>query len=437
MKKMAFLVAALALSFGSTAFAEEKTQGTDVCCRTGDDGCTEPYTGSCEGDGRSGHFCSTAKDAQGNKLDYRVVWTVTCSADETCNNADGNISCAKNGAPTGSCTSSDTPSCATDKSEGYYCNTQTSQWGKRTCNPGTECIIRGTSVICEEPGGPTVDQCDKDTAQATCSSTGKTGWYCSNNGHWTSKTCDNADCTATGNSVKCGGGTTDPEMPTGTCDPETVQGQCNAAHTVGYYCKNDGTWTRKTCESCSVNTARPNSVSCGGGGGEQGNDCSAGEVACTSASEGWYCNNGNKKPYTCETGTCGIKNYNNKNSVTCCSQGSDGNWYDVKYSDTACTSVYDSGSNPPAGGCDKANYCSDDKLIAYNCDGSTLKPTPCLDGKTCELKNGTATCVGSINNTGNKDKKDEDGGCSATGAGLALGWLGLALIPAIRRRSRK
>ena len=436
MKKMAFLVAALALSFGSTAFAEEKTQGTDVCCRAEDDGCTDAYEADCSST-TEGHFCSTAKDANGNKLDYRVVWTITCGADETCNNTNGNITCAKAGAPTGTCAATETPYCADDLSEGYYCNSQTLVWGKRSCTGDNKCIVRGTSVICEEPGGPTEATCDKDSAQATCSTSGKTGWYCSNSGKWTSKTCSEANCTASGNSVTCGdngGGNTDSEMPTGTCDPATVQGQCNAAHTVGYYCKNDGTWTRKTCENCTVNTAKPNSVDCGGS--EQGDECDQGAMECTSATAGWYCNNGNKKNYTCENSTCGFKTYNNNKRLTCCVQSGSG-WVDATYSTDTCDSVYDGngGGGGDTSGCGQANYCSSDNLIAYNCEGSTMKPTACLDGKTCQVSNGTATCVGSINNTGKKDK--DDGGCSATGAGFALGWLGLALIPAIRRRSRK
>lgn len=446
MRKMTFLVAALALAISGSAYAGEKVDTAEDCCRTGDDGCNAAYEASCDDTANIGYFCSTDKndkDGDGNTKD-RVVWQFVCdtAAGEVCTNTNGNINCPAPGDVIGTaCTSTDAPYCKEDKSAGYYCNTSSGVWGGRTCGTGQECIIRGTSVVCEEPGGPTEATCDKATATATCSASGKTGWYCSNNGKWTSKTCDNADCNATGNSVKCGegGGTVDPEKPTGTCDPATVEGKCNSTNTIGYYCKSDGTWTSKTCESCQVNTAKANSVTCGGGGGgEQGTECSAGEVKCESATAGWYCSNGNKKAYTCNDGTCGTKTYNNKKQVTCCTQNASGEWYDVKYSTDACESVYGQGTDPvdpPPSGCSQDNYCSADGKLAYNCNGTSLVPTACMEGKSCKLNNGKAECVGSIN-PGSKDDDDDDSGCAAAGAGLMLGWLGLALVPALRRRKK-
>jgi|GEM_PF-2051347 hypothetical protein len=432
MKKMTFLIAALALSLGSTAYAFEKVDTTESCCRAGDDGCTTAYTASCNAGNTVGYFCSTDKndkDGDGDKTD-RVVWEMHCAQNETCQNQNGNISCV-----TSACAG--LPSCSQDGSSGTFCD-GSGNVKTKTCETGTVCNISDTGYldcIVDDPNIPT-GQCNAETDQVGCNQAGTIGYYCNSNTHeWGTKVCTNGKkCTINGSSVSC----QDADAPSGPCDPATVMGKCSSDGKTGWYCKSDGSgWQSKTCSdaNCTVGT-KVNSVSCGGGGGgEQGDECDQGAMECTSATAGWYCNNGNKKDYTCENSTCGTKTYNGKKKLTCCVQ-KDSSWVDAKYDSDVCDNVYDSGSNPPSGGCGQANYCSSDNLIAYNCDGSTMKPTPCLDGKTCEVKNGTATCVGSINNTGNKDK-DDDGGCSATGAGLALGWLGLALIPAIRRRSRK
>lgn len=392
MKKKTFLIAALALSMSSVAFAGEKVQTDEKCCRADDEGCTTAYVSSCDEQKNVGHFCSTAKDDSGNKLDYRVVWDFTCTSEEKCTNTDGNISCTKTvddaELPTGKCDASTDKVGCTTSGNGYYCNSKTSEWGYKVCNQGETCSVSGTSVQCLPDGAPTGEcKADDENLKGVC--TGDTGWYC---------------------------------------------GKKN-------------TWVSKKCTGCKVNDKEANSVTCDGDSGSSsggdsgpssgGNECTDGDVGCNSKTEGWYCSKGVKKSKTCSTDqVCGTKIYKEKKSVTCCVENG-GSWVDAKYSKDVCEYVYADDGSGSSGTCSEANHCSPDNKLAYNCVSGKMQPTACMNGQTCQMDGDKAKCVGSINPGSNGgDKDDDDSGCSATGAGLMLGWLGLALVPALRRRKK-
>lgn len=300
---------------------------------------------------------------------------------------------------------------------GYYCRTA----GYVTmleCAENETCTNNAGFISCVEDGVPT-GACTAGTDKAGCSDSGNSGYYCYND-EWRTKSCsEGTTCSIREEQyVDC----IDPSAPTGECDPATVKGQCSADGKTGYYCKTDGSgWNSKTCADadCVVNDS-VNSVSCGSG--------ETGE--CTSADS--YCDETNKLlGHRCKDGA--FTDWNCQEGQKC----QEGYKADGTASPGWLLCVDDTGTDPVEPG-ECTARCSSDGAIAYNCANGTETPTVCQSGTSCKMNGTTAECAATIDNGGsNNDKdKDDDSGCSATGAGFLLGWMGLALLPGLRRRQR-
>ena len=448
MKKMSLMLAAGMLCLSGSALAGEKVATTEDCCRADDDGCTSAYVASCDASANIGYFCSTDKnDVDGdNSNKDKVVWQYVCdtAAGEVCTNTNGSIDCL---------TEECKPSCSADGRTGTYCSN--GEVRTKNCEAGTVCNVSDTGWVdcrADDDEVPT-GSCSADAADAAGCNTEKTiGWYCNNSGTYTAKVCSTGlECKVNeskSNSVEC----IDPNAPSGECDPSTVEGKCSSDGRTGYYCKNDGSgWNSKTCENndCVVNTDRVNSVSCGEGSGSgsdsgnTGSECTSDEMGCTSASEGWYCSNGYKQTKTCTADQiCGLKTYNGNERVACCVNDGQGTYVDAQYNSDVCHTLFDgSGSTTPGGDSGSTTCtesCSSEGSVAYNCVDGQKKEELCSPG-TCQMNGTDAVCVagstGDSSGSGSSDK-EEDSGCSATGAGFLLGWMGLAILPALRRRQK-
>lgn len=427
MKKMSLFVAAAVLCLSNAAFAETKIDTAEHCCREGDANCpeTEAYTPSCLDDKTGGSFCSTDKndkDGDGSKED-RVVWQITCAEDETCYNDNGNISCK-------TATCADYPKC--EGNVGSWCNSK-GEIQSKTCVDGTKCNVSDTGYvdcIVDDPSVPT-GECtiDETNNPAGCNAAKTIGWYCkvssgATTGEYATKTCTGSYIcqvsTTTNNSVSC----VNPDAPTGECDPKTVNGQCSADGKTGYYCKADGSgWNSKTCSNadCVVNES-VNSVSCGSGGSGETGECTSADGYCDATDKllGHRCVNGKYVDWNCQEGQKCQEGYKEDGTA---SPG----WL-------LC--VDDDGTDPDNPGVCTAR-CSSDGAIAYNCANGAETTTVCLSGTSCKMNGTTAECAAKLDNgSGSGDKDDDDSGCSATGAGFLFGWMGLALLPGLRRRQK-
>ncbi|MDR0965189.1 MAG: hypothetical protein LBM75_01550 [Myxococcales bacterium] len=375
MNKLNVIVAALALCMSGAAFAGVKEETTESCSK-------ETYTPSCNNN--VGKFCSTSK-VEGAAEGATTVWTLTCGANETCTNTDGSIDCRVG------------EGCVSAES---YCDENDPKLGHR-CKDGAfidwNCSRAGEvcQVGIKEDGTPSP------------------GWL---------------SCIAGDDGGGSTGGCTNADSYCDENDPK-----------LGHRCK-DGVFIDWNCskagEICQVGikedgTPSPGWLSCiagDDGGGSTG--------GCTNADS--YCDATDPKlGHRCKDGA--FIDWNCSKAGEICQAGfkEDGTpaagWLlCVAGDDTA----------PPTPGpstCTEANYCSADGKISYNCANGSLVPTPCIGDKSCKMDGSTATCVASIGdgNGGNKDEgKKDDTGCSATGAGFLAGWLGLALLPALRRRQR-
>ena len=136
--------------------------------------------------------------------------------------------------------------CNSDKSAGFYCNTQTGKIGMKECAENS-CTIDGNSVTC----GKQVDNREECNASSTaackgaCSADKKTGYYWSK--ELKTQDCPNADCSVSASGyVSCG------EIE--TCDPATYQTTCNEDKKGGLRCNDKGEVRTFTCNtgSCVV-----------------------------------------------------------------------------------------------------------------------------------------------------------------------------------------
>lgn len=382
MKKISLMLAAGVLCLSGSAFAGEKVPTSESCCRSGDANCETPYVAGCDADANVGKYCTTDDtdaDSDGSSND-RIVEEIRCTNNETCFDNAGYISCVPNDLQKGECvTGTDVAVCSELEEAGAYC--YNNEWRYTACNAGATCSIRENQYVdCTNPNA-----CVKADS------------YCNTDGSNGGMRCD----TKTG------------EMVEWTCD------------------------TGKTCSR-----ADDGYLTCVSGSGDTGSECSSDEMGCISASEGWYCSNGNKMTKSCTADqVCGLKTYSGKERVACCVADGQGGYIDSQYTSDVCHTVYDgAGSGNTPGGDTCTERCASDGSIAYTCVNGSQEREPCsASGATCQMNGDKAVCVaggGATGDGGGKNKKDDDSGCSATGAGFLLGWMGLAMLPALRRRQK-
>ena len=408
MKKISLMLAAGVLCLSGSAFAGEKVESTTPCCRADDADCTDVYQARCEGS--VGYFCSSTS-AEGDGT-AKVEWTINCTESETCTNTGGRIECVAEG----QCSSADN-----------FCYTDGRNGGQR-CKDGE--MVEWT--------------CD---AGETCSMD-ESGW------------------------LSCVLDLSDDEIPTGACSADAADAAgCNTEKTIGWYCNNDGEYQAKSCANCTVNPDRANSVSCDEGG-ESGDGCTSADNFCYTDGRngGQRCKNGEMVEWTCDAGeTCSVDaegwmscnggsssgdgctsadNHcytDGRNGGQRCKNGEMVEWtcnegQTCAIDDTGWLSCVDGApsTTPGDGTGDTASCtesCSSEGSIAYNCvDGQKVQEL-CSPG-TCQMNGTDAVCVAGAGSSGSKDDKEDDSGCSATGAGFLLGWMGLAILPALRRRQK-
>ncbi len=209
-------------------------------------------------------------------------------------------------------------------------------------------------------------------------------------------------------------------LPEGDCTAE--DNYCSEDRTVGYYCNSTtGKWGGSVeCPNADCIVDEKGSVKCEGGSGE---GCTNSESYCDPNDKllGHRCKDGVFVDWTCREGEK-------------CREG-------VKDDGTAApgwlSCVKDDGSNPTTPE-DCTASCSIDGALAHNCTDGQKIATVCQSGTTCKMNGAAAECVAKIDGGDSGDKKDDDGdsGCSAAGAGFLLGWMGLAILPALRRREK-
>lgn len=211
----------------------------------------------------------------------------------------------------------------------------------------------------------------------------------------------------------------DPSQPEGDCTAE--DNYCSDDKTVGYYCNTKtGTWGRRVqCPNADCTVDEKGGVKCESGS-EEG--CTSSENYCDPNDKllGHRCKDGVFIDWTCKAGEK-------------CREG-------VKDDGTASpgwlSCVKDDGSDPTTPE-DCTARCSTEGTLAYNCTDGQEVMTVCQSGTTCKMNGAVAECVAKIDGGGSDDKKDDDdSGCSAAGAGFLLGWMGLAILPALRRREK-
>ena len=254
-----------------------------------------------------------------------------------------------------------------------------------------------------------------DVYQARCE--GSVGYFCSSTSaegdgtakvEWTINCTESETCTNTGGRIEC-----------------VAEGQCSSADNFcytdgrngGQRCK-DGEMVEWTCdagETCSVDAE--GWMSCNGGS-SSGDGCTSADNHCYTDGRngGQRCKNGEMVEWTCNEGqTCAID---------------DTGW--LSCVDGAPSTTPGDGTGDTAS-CTES--CSSEGSIAYNCvDGQKVQEL-CSPG-TCQMNGTDAVCVAGAGSSGSKDDKEDDSGCSATGAGFLLGWMGLAILPALRRRQK-
>ena len=343
------------------------------------------------------------------------------------------VLCLSGSAFAGEKVESTTPCCRADDADctdvyqarcegsvGYFCS-RTSAEGDGTakvewtinCTESETCTNTGGRIECVAEG-----QCS--SADNFCYTDGRNGGQRCKDGEMVEWTCDAGETCSMdeGGWLSCVLDLSDDEIPTGACSADAADAAgCNTEKTIGWYCNNDGEYQAKSCANCTVNPDRANSVSCDEGG-ESGDGCTSADNFCYTDGRngGQRCKNGEMVEWTCNEGqTCAID---------------DTGW--LSCVDGAPSTTPGDGTGDTAS-CTES--CSSEGSIAYNCvDGQKVQEL-CSPG-TCQMNGTDAVCVAGAGSSGSKDDKEDDSGCSATGAGFLLGWMGLAILPALRRRQK-
>ena len=312
--------------------------------------------------------------------------------------------------------------CDADANVGKYCTTDDTDAdsdgssndrivAEMRCTNNETCFDNAGYISCV-PNDLQKGECVTGTDVAVCSELEEAGAYCYNN-EWRYTACNAGEtCSIRENQyVDC----TNP----------------NACVKADSYCNTDGSnggmrcdtktgemveWTCDTGKTCS--RADDGYLSCVNDGSGSGDGCTSADNHCYTDGRngGQRCKNGEMVEWTCNEGqTCAID---------------DTGW--LSCVDGAPSTTPGDGTGDTAS-CTES--CSSEGSIAYNCvDGQKVQEL-CSPG-TCQMNGTDAVCVAGAGSSGSKDDKEDDSGCSATGAGFLLGWMGLAILPALRRRQK-